>query len=151
MIPFTPAFFRQLQTKHQRLETELTAVKERLQVAREQGDLSENAAYKYAKFELGSISRQLRELNRLLKDGKPVDPPVNPTQVEFGVTVRIIDLSQPARLEVQLVSAAEANPQQGKVSLVSPLGAALLGKRPQQTITVETPAGRRQYLIQELR
>ena len=74
-IPFTLEAYQQLQADFDRLSQDRKDVMVRLQTAREMGDLSENGAYIYAKFELGSINRQLAQLRHLLKNGKVVEKP----------------------------------------------------------------------------
>ncbi len=144
-IPFTPEAYQELEQELQRLQTERVAVLGRLQEAREMGDLSENGAYKYAKLELGTIGRRLRELRHLLSIGAPTLVANQSATIGFGSTVTI---KNPAReLTFLLVSQYESNPAEQKLSTTSPIGAAVLGKKVGDHITVETPNGPADYQI----
>lgn len=143
-IPFTPQAYAQLQADRKRLQKERVETIVRLQTAREMGDLSENGAYKYAKFELGDIGRKLRRINHLLKEGAVVVPRSH-TQVEFGSNVT---LEGPrGRQTFLMVSEHESNPKEHKLALSSPIGAALSGKKVGETAVVITPSGEAAYTI----
>ncbi|MBW7944204.1 transcription elongation factor GreA [Patescibacteria group bacterium] len=144
-IPLTAEFYQQLKTKLAQLTKERAEVMKRLQAAREMGDLSENGAYKYAKFELGSIGRQLQQLRFLLEHGRVVEKPVNPSAVSFGCVVTVATPQK--TLTYQLVSQYESNPKEGKLSMESPIGAALMGKKVGDSVTVEIPTGSVQYTV----
>jgi transcription elongation factor GreA len=148
VIPFTQEAFAKLQADFDRFTIERAAVMERLQIAREQGDLSENGAYKYAKFELGNLNRRLAQLRHLLEHGKVVQKPTAPTTVQFGCTVTLQNGNKTQTY--LLVSEHESNPLEGKLSQESPLGQALLGKSVGQTATVTTPRQETTYTILEI-
>lgn len=145
-IPFTKDAFEKLETEYQRLQKERIEIMERLKIAREMGDLSENGAYKYAKFELGNVSRELRRIKHLLDNGF-----INNTHstgsntIEFGTTVTLTQDSN--TLTFLLVSAHESDLTQNKLSLESPLGKALIGKTVGDRIFVQAPAGTLEYTI----
>lgn len=143
-IPFTKDAYQKLQTNFDRLTKERKEVLIRLKDAREQGDLSENGAYKYAKFELGSISRQLRELRYLLESGEVVEKTASEV-VQFGCTVTLAD----GEKEVQylMVSKHESNPTEGKLSIESPLGLQLMGKPINTEVNFTVPSGTKHYRI----
>ncbi len=143
-IPFTPQAYAQLKADRARLRKEREETIVRLQTAREMGDLSENGAYKYAKFELGSIGRQLRQINHLLKEGVVVQPTTH-NRVEFGSSVT---LDGPRGEQTFLmVSEHESNPKEFKLAMTSPIGTAILGKVVGDVVTVETPRGEASYTI----
>ena len=143
-IPFTPQAYKQLQQDRFRLKTERVEVMQRLKTAREMGDLSENGAYKYAKFELGSIGRQLRRINHLLSEGVVVQSQQH-TSVQFGSQVT---LKGPKGTQtVLIVSEHESNPREQKLAMTSPIGAAIMGKSAGDSATVTTPRGAVQYTI----
>lgn len=144
-IPLTAEFYEATTTKYNKLVRERAEVMKRLQTAREMGDLSENGAYKYAKFELGSIGRQLQQLKFLLDHGVVVQKPTEPTQVSFGVTVTVMVNGKSHTYA--LVSQYESDPKAGKLSLESPIGAALMNKKVGDAVDVEIPSGRATYLI----
>lgn len=144
-IPLTAEFFAQTQAKYQQLSDERVEVMKRLQTAREMGDLSENGAYKYAKFELGSIGRQLQQLKFLLDNGVIVKPPTNPTQISFGCVVKLQAAEK--TVSYQLVSQYESNPKEGKLSMESPIGSALMKKRVGDTVEITIPSGAVTYSV----
>lgn len=148
LIPFTKAAYDKLLTESKRLTEELVAVKERVKAAREMGDLSENGAYHYGKFELGSISRQLRTIHHQLTQGFILSKPTDNTRVHIGHSVVVKHGEK--QLTFTLVSQYEADPQAGKISTDSPLGKAILGKKCGDTAKVETPMGTKEYTIEKI-
>jgi transcription elongation GreA/GreB family factor len=144
-IPLTAAFYAQTTAKYNQLLKERAEVMKRLQTAREMGDLSENGAYKYAKFELGSIGRQLQQHKFLLDHGVVVQKPPHPTTVAFGCSVTVIVTGKSHTYTI--VSQYESDPKAGKLSLESPIGAALMNKKVGDTIDVAVPAGTVTYVI----
>lgn len=146
-IPFTQEAHDHLRKELQRLTVELEAVKERVRVAREMGDLSENGAYHYGKFELGSVSRQLRQIQYQLKHGYILSTTTS-DYVKVGNVVTISHAGD--QVEYRIVSAYEADPRKGKISQESPIGQALLGKKVGDTITIALPAGEQTYRLEKI-
>lgn len=147
-IPFTPQKYAEMQAKFKALKTEQEEVKKRLKTAREMGDLSENGAYKYAKFELVSIGRQLRDLRKLLSEGYPTEKTNTGGIVEFGKTITLQKEGDTKNLKTyMLVSEHESNPLEGKLALSSPIGKALVNKKIGDQVTVSTPRGEQQFII----
>ncbi len=120
----------------------------RLVAAREQGDLSENAGYHAAKEELGKIDSRMRELKLMMRLGDVVQAKEINT-VGFGNIVIVNNGLE--NLEFTIVSAQEANPAVGKVSDNSPIGAALLGKKVGDNVSVYSPSGKADYKIVEIK
>ncbi len=147
-IPFTADAFAKLQTEKQRLTALRVEVMARLKEAREQGDLSENGAYTYAKFELGSIGRQLRALNHQLDNGFiATTPTTTSSTIQFGSTVTLQHTTTNATMTFMLVSQFESDPAHQKLSTTSPIGQAILGKKTGDTVTVNLPKGETTYSI----
>lgn len=144
LIPFTAGEYKKMQDRLAFLTSLRVEVVERLRVAREMGDLSENGAYRYAKFELGNIGRETRKLNYLLENGAVAEKRSDGT-IGFGTRVTL----QQGKVvsEYLLVSEHESNPAQDKLSLQSPLGLALQHKKIGDLVTVQTPRGETQYLL----
>jgi transcription elongation factor GreA len=120
----------------------------RLQAAREQGDLSENGAYKAARFELSDIDRNIRRLSYVLKYAVVQSPPIDGT-IGFGSTVTLMKGGK--KFLYQLVSTYEADPAQGKLSLDSLLGKELNGKQIGDAVTIKAPAGVMDYVIVDVK
>lgn len=110
----------------------------RLQRAREMGDLSENGAYKAARFELTDTDRKIRRLKLLTLYGKVTAAPAD-GKIGFNSKVTVEQMGR--QVEYHLVSEYEADPKQGRISLKSPIGKALLGKSQDDTVLVTTPSG----------
>lgn len=133
-IVFTKSGYSSLQPKLDELFKKRERVLIELQRAREQGDLSENGAYKAARFELGDTDRAIRTLQHQIKYGKAVEPPKDGT-IGVGSTVRLVR-SDGKEFNYTIVGTYEADPMNGKISIESPMGKALVGKRPSSQINV---------------
>lgn len=133
-IVFTKSGYSSLQPKLDELFKKRERVLIELQRAREQGDLSENGAYKAARFELGDTDRAIRTLQHQIKYGKAVEPPKDGT-IGVGSTVRLVR-SDGKEFKYTIVGTYEADPMNGKISIESPMGKALVGKRPSSQINV---------------
>lgn len=145
IIPLSKAKYMELQAELKRLLQERAETMQRLQTAREMGDLSENGAYKYAKFELGNIGRALRKVHHLLDNGVITEKQLNNGTVGFGCSVTL-DTGK-KHVTYTLVSEHESDPTQRKISLESPIGQALVGKREGDAIKVQAPAGVIEYTV----
>lgn len=143
-IFFTKEGYSKMEKDFAALNQKRKEVLVRLQAAREMGDLSENGAYQGARFELSSIDRELGRLKYLLRWGV-VKQSKNNGIVDFGSTVTLQKGDQ--RLTFTLVSSYESDPQKNKLSIDSPLGQALSGKRKGDRITVKTPSGETIYTV----
>lgn len=146
-IPFTQQAFDSMNHRKVWIEAEIKEVLARLNDAREQGDLSENGAYKYAKQELGNLRRELTKLTHLLSKAKVAQPNTD-NKAGFGKKVTI--KSKNKKITFLLVSEYESNPSEGKLSTKSPLGRALLSKEVGDEIDVTSPNGSIQYCIEAI-
>lgn len=135
------------------LEYELTHdLPKELMKARAHGDLSENAEYKYAKERQGYVSAKLGHLKKRLGDVamlKLTDLPKD--RAGYGTRVWLMDLKKSAKVEYKLVTTEEADAANGLISTTSPIGRALLGKRVGDEITVQTPAGVKEFEVLKMR
>ena len=124
-----------------------SAVKE-LVTARNMGDLSENGAYKAARFRLSGIDRRLRYIEGVLRRVQVTEKRTD-GRVGIGSQVEVNDGSK--NLELTIVDSHESDFMRGKISLYSPIGRALLGKKAKETIIITTPNGKVTYEILEIR
>jgi len=145
---FTPDGFKQLEKERDELLARRPGVLTRLVAAREQGDLSENAGYHAAKEELGKIDSRVAELKLMIRLGK-VEESQEINTVGFGNIVVINDGE--SEMEFTIVSAQEADPAKRKISDISPIGSALIGKRVGDTVEVESPGGKINFEIKAIR
>jgi transcription elongation factor GreA len=143
-IPLTKPFFASLEADNARLTKELEETKVRLQIAREMGDLSENGAYTYAKFEISSINRQLGRIKFLLENGV-VTQPKDTLSVGFGNMVTLKVGSK--NISYLMVSEHESDPMAKKLSLASPLGQMLQGKKVGESVELKTDHASVSYSI----
>lgn len=145
-IPLTQEKFEALKAKKISLQTQIKETQTRLIIAREQGDLSENGAYKYAKIELGSLRRQLREVVHTLEVGV-ITERQGGDHIGFGSVVTLQLLPEGKEVVYTLLSDQESDIFAGKLSLTSPLGKMLDGKRAGDEVKVVTPSGEKRYRI----
>ena len=112
-----------------------------------QGDRSENAEYIYGKKQLREIDRRVRFLRKRLEGIVVVDrPPDDATRIFFGAWVQLID-AEGAEREVRIVGPDEIDPARGYVSMDSPLARALMGRRPDDEVRIDTPTGSRIWTV----
>jgi transcription elongation factor GreA len=130
------------------LETDKRAeIGERIKVAREFGDISENSEYDDAKNEQGMMEARIAEINRILSEATIVSSSKSSTKVNIGSTV-YVQMNGAERV-FTIVGAAESNVAEGKISNESPVGAALLGHKKGDTIQAQGPTGREINLVIE--
>ena len=126
-------------------------VAEKIKIARELGDLSENAEYDAAKEEQGHIESRIAELTALLKNAEVVsDDEVSADKITVGSFVRFVDTTNGKELAYKIVGSAETDILHGKMSNESPIGAALMGKTLGEVVSVSTAAGLKEYKIVEI-
>ncbi|MCR5106722.1 MAG: transcription elongation factor GreA [Lachnospiraceae bacterium] len=125
---------------------------QKLNEARQQGDLSENSEYDAAKDEQRMIHSRIEEIERILKNSEVVlDEEVDTTKVSIGCVVKIKDMELKEEEEYKIVGSIEADSLNGKISNESPVGKALLGAKKGQTVTVETISGVIKYKVLEIK
>jgi transcription elongation factor GreA len=148
IIPFTKAGYEKLEKDYESLMEKRKEVLVRLQAAREMGDLSENAAYKGARLELGSIDRQLNHLRRLIHFGQVVEIKKKDT-ADFGAKITLDDGHQ--KLTFTLVGSYESDPGKSKLSADSPIGKAVVGKKIGSKVTINAPSGQKTFTLISLK
>ena len=119
-------------------------------VAREHGDLKENAEYHAAKEEQGHIEGRIQEIQALLANAEIIDIskiPDGTKTVVFGATVQVSDLDNNTKIKFQIVGDDEADIEQGLLSYKSPVAKSLIGKEKGDFATVTTPKGEKNYEI----
>jgi transcription elongation factor GreA len=116
--------------------------------ARSHGDLSENAEYHSAKEAQSHNEGRIVELEDLLQRAEVIDvAKLNGTTVKFGATVTLIDEDTEKQRVFQIVGETEADVKSGKMSITSPTGRALIGKKAGDSVEVNTPGGGKSYEI----
>jgi len=120
--------------------------------AREHGDLKENAEYHAAKEQQGFIEGRIKEIEGKLADAQIIDVTriKNTGKVIFGCTVSLLDLGDESRKRYKIVGEDEADLKAGKISVMSPIARALVGKSEGDAVKVQTPNGTAEYEIEKV-
>jgi transcription elongation factor GreA len=143
-ISFTKEGYEDVKKKIEDFKIKRKTAVINLRTARDMGDLSENAAYKAARFELSYIDRTIRYLRFQLRFGV-VESETGGSTVRFGSRVTLE--SEGKQLSFMLVGSFESNPAKQKLSIKSPIGHAVLNKKVGEKIVVHTPSGDTSYTI----
>ncbi|RZB29658.1 MAG: transcription elongation factor GreA [Desulfobacteraceae bacterium Eth-SRB1] len=122
-----------------------------IEEARAHGDLSENAEFEAAKDRQGFIEGRIGELGYKLANADIIDPDTLPRDyVVFGCTVLLENIDNEENVKYQLVGSDESCVEEGRISVSSPLGRAIVGKKPGDEIKLQTPGGKRFYELVEI-
>jgi transcription elongation factor GreA len=149
----TPEGYIQLESRLKYLlEVRRAEVAERLRQALEEGgDLSENAEYEDAKNEQAFVEGEILRLETILSSAQVIEESKGKKDhVILGARITIVEKGTTDSEVYYLVGSAEANPQEGKISLESPLGKALLGKKVGESVKVDAPAGELTFKIKSI-
>jgi transcription elongation factor GreA len=151
--PITKKGYESLKAELDRLrKEERPKVIEAIAEARSHGDLTENAEYEAAKERQGFIESRISELERKLADARIVETANRASEtVVFGATVALIDVQSRQKKEFTLVGQDEADLKNGRISVQSPVGKALIGRRIGDLVEVTTPAKVVEYEILDIR
>ncbi len=121
----------------------------RLQQLSTEGDISDNSEYEDTKEELVLAEARIREIEHILRRAQVMTHERRHDLVQLGSRVTVIDEEGATETWV-IVSPEEANAMQGRISIESPVGAALLGKRPGDTVVVRAPGGETRLMIERV-
>jgi transcription elongation factor GreA len=148
-FPMTPACF-------DRLKHELKQIKEHdraenvrdIEVARDHGDLRENAEYHAAKERQALLDGRMRYLEGRIGYAQVIDPStVKETKITFGATVTLNDCDNDTQVVYHIVGEDESDATSGKISISAPIARAMLGKRKGDEVIVKLPKGDREYEV----
>lgn len=136
------------------LEAELEELKgrrgdvaEKIANARDYGDLSENAEYDAAREEQAQVESRIAEIEDILKNADIIKAGKSNGTIRVGSTV---ELKNGKTVTYRIVGPVEADPLEGKISNESPIGSALMGKKVDDTVTIETPKGTTHYTVKSV-
>lgn len=151
-VLMTPRGHAMLVEELKRLErVERPRVVDAIRIAREHGDLSENAEYDAAKHEQGQIESRIHILQDKLARAQIVETSgTSADRVRFGTTVVLEDVGSGEEVTYTLVGEDEADIRQGLLSVTSPVARALLGSEVDDSVTVRVPAGIRKYEVRDI-
>jgi transcription elongation factor GreA len=122
----------------------------RIKVAREEGDLKENAEYHIAKEDQAHLETRIKRLRERLRTAVVVEVDGTADRFSFGRTAEVLDEAKGAVNTWTLVGSTEADLAAGRLSAESPIGQALMDAEPGVPVEVETPAGTRTFVVQKL-
>lgn len=147
-FPMTPRGAQLLRDELARLKEERPRIAKEIEVAREHGDLSENAEYHAAKERQGLCEAKIRDIEARLSLGEIIDPTkLSGDRVMFGATVTLLNLETDEETTYQIVGIEEADIEKGLISVVAPVARSLIGKSAGDEVTVVLPGGTRRYEI----
>ena len=138
----------ELQKEMDSLIAERGEISQRIKLAREFGDLSENAEYSAARQDQERAESRISEIDHILKNVSIISSPTNKGVVELGNSVELVNDSGNRTFTV--VGSVEADPMNGKISDESPIGKALLGKKLGEDVEIVTPAKTTTYKIEKI-
>jgi transcription elongation factor GreA len=156
MIEKVPITKQGLEKLRQELQHILTVERpgniKAIEEARSHGDLFENAEYHAAKERQAMLEAKINELEMAINRSEVIEINTQSAdKVVFGVTVELRNMVTDENVAYQLVGPYESDPDSGRISVVSPLGKALIGKEEGDEITLKTPGGVQEFEILEIR
>lgn len=147
-IPISIEGHRRLKDELDKLKKERPAVIQAIKEAREEGDLKENAGYDAARERQGMLEARITYIESRLPQFNVIDlSTLSAEEVIFGATVEIENVDTGDVKKYTLLGPDESDPAKGSISVLSPVGRALLGKEEGDEVTVETPGGTATYEI----
>lgn len=147
-IPLTRAGYDKLEAELKHLKSvERPAIIAAIAEARSHGDLSENAEYSSAKEKQSFIEGRIKELEGVLGLADVIDTSRLSGPIKFGATVALVDEDTDEEKTYQIVGEYEADIENGKLNIKSPLARALIGKTTGDSVEVRTPGGERSYEV----
>ena len=152
-VILTPDGYKKLQQEIQYLSTEKRRdIAERIRVAREFGDIAENAEYDSAKNEQAHLEARIAVLEERLKNARVVTrKEIKSGEVSVGTKVRLRDVKANKTVEYHIVGSAEADPAENKLSNESPVGKAIMGRKKGETVEVAAPRGTLKFKIMDIK
>lgn len=151
-MPITPEGFQRLQAELDRLlKTDRPKNIKDISEARAHGDLSENAEYHAAKEKQSFIEGKIQELKTKIALADVIDPAkISQSKTAFGAKVKVLDIDTDEEKSFFLVGPEEADVKNGKISISSPVGKALLNKDIGDVVTIKAPARTMEYEVLEI-
>lgn len=130
------------------LHEERPAIIRAIEEARAQGDISENAEYDAAKERQALVEGRIAELQSKIATAEVINPSeIKADRVVFGATVKVSDIEEESSHTYQIVGIDEADVKQGKISIMSPIARALIGRKVGDVVTVKSPKGEKDYEV----
>jgi transcription elongation factor GreA len=152
-VILTPDGFKKLQKEIDYLANDKRReIAERIRVAREFGDIAENAEYDSAKNDQAHLEARIATLEERLANSRVVTKKeIKTSEVSIGTKVRLRDVKANKTIEYHIVGSAEADPAENKLSNESPVGKAIMGRKKGETVEVAAPRGKMKFKIMEIK
>jgi transcription elongation factor GreA len=152
-VILTPEGYEKLKQEIEHLSTDKRReVADRIRIAREFGDIAENAEYDDAKNEQARLEQRIAMLEERLLSARVIAAgEVTTDVVSVGVRVRLRDLDANKTVEYQIVGSAEADPAENRLSNESPVGKAIMGHKKGETVEVAAPRGSLKFKILDIK
>jgi len=152
-VILTPEGYEKLKEEIENLRTvKRREVAERIRVAREFGDIQENAEYDDAKNDQALLEHRIALLEDRLRDARVIEAgDITTDVVSVGTLVRLRDVDAKKTFEYHIVGSAEANPAENKLSNESPVGRAILGRKKGEVVEVTAPRGALKFKILQIK
>jgi transcription elongation factor GreA len=148
----TPKGQQTLKDELARLKAEMPKISQEIGVARDHGDIKENAEYHAAKERQGLVAARIADIEDKLSRAEVIDPSnLGGERVKFGAVVVLEDLDAEKSVTYQIVGPDEANIDEGTISVTSPVAKALIGREVGDEVKVKVPGGLRTYEVVEIR
>jgi len=139
----------ELASEKDKLISQRGVVSERIKLAREFGDLSENAEYSAARQEQERAENRIGEIEHILANTEEISEPKKKDEVELGNEVVL--RNKDGEKKFTIVGSVEADPMSGKISNESPIGQCLVGKKVGEEVEIKTPVSTVSYVIKSVR
>ena len=147
-VPMTPSGAQKLREELVRLKEERPKISREIGIAREHGDLKENAEYHAAKERQGLVEARIKDIEDKLSRAEVIDPSkLSGDKVRFGAVVLLTNLDTDEESTYQIVGADEADLKNGTISVSAPIARALIGKSTGDEVVVTLPGGTRRFEI----
>jgi transcription elongation factor GreA len=119
-----------------------------IEEARAHGDISENAEYEAAKERQGMIEARISDIQGQLAGAEVIDTSlIKSDRIVFGAYVEMTDLENDESVKYQIVGVGEADVKEGRISVMSPIARAMIGKKAGDTVLVKSPKGDREFEV----
>jgi transcription elongation factor GreA len=151
-VPMTPDGHAALTAELNALKAERPKISQEIGIARDHGDLKENAEYHAAKDKQGMCEARIAEIEDKLSRADVIDPTtLGGDKVKFGAFVELEDMDNGTVVTYRLVGPDESDIKHGKISVTSPVARAIVGKEVGDEVQVQTPGGVRNYEVSDVR
>jgi transcription elongation factor GreA len=151
-VPMTPEGHAALTAELAALKAERPKISQEIGIARDHGDLKENAEYHAAKDKQGMCEARIADIEDKLSRADVIDPStLGGDRVKFGAFVELEDMDNGKVVTYRLVGPDESDLEVGKISITSPVARAIVGKEVGDEVQVQTPGGVRNYEVSDVR